>query len=82
VPHLSKPVYESLPATYVAVGAALLWASYNWRIAWWSTLSAALGFMGVVLGLVLWMHRRDFRATADDYRRRGRPVIDAADDQR
>jgi hypothetical protein len=82
VPRLSKPVYESLPGAYVALGAALLWASYHWRNAWWSTLSAALGFVGVVLGLVLWMHRRDFRATADDYRRRGRPVIDAVDDQR
>jgi hypothetical protein len=82
MPRLSKPIYESLPGAYVALGAALLWASYHWRNDWWSTLSAVSGFVVVVLGLVLWMHRRDFRATAADYQRRGRPVIDAADDQR
>jgi hypothetical protein len=80
MPHLAKPLYESLPAAYGALGAALLWASYHWRGAWWSTLSGALGFMAVVVGLVLWMHRRYFRATSADYRQRGRPVVDPRND--
>ncbi len=81
MPRLSKPIYESLPGAYVALGATLLWASYYWRTAWWSTLSAVAGFVAVVLGLVLWMHRRDFRATSADYQRRGRPVVDPNDQQ-
>jgi hypothetical protein len=63
------------------LGAALLWASYHWRGAWWSGLSAALGFLAVVAALVLWMHRRYYRATSADYLRRGRPVIDPGDEQ-
>ena len=82
MPHLHKAVYESLPAAYGVLGAALLWASYRWRAEWWSTSSAALGFIGVVLALVLWMHRRDYRATSADYRRRGRPVVDPHDEPR
>jgi len=34
----------------MGMGAALLWASYHWRGAWWSSLSAALGFVAVVAG--------------------------------
>jgi hypothetical protein len=82
MPHLVKPVYESLPAAYGALGAALLWASYHWRGEWWSTPSAALGFVAVVAALVLWMHRRDYRATSADYLRRGRPVIDPRNEPR
>ena len=82
MPHLANPVYESLPTAYGALGATLLWASYQWRGAWWSTLSAALGFVAVVAGLVLWMHRRDYRATSADYLRRGRPVVDPRNDAR
>ncbi len=79
MPRLNKPLYESLPAAYVALGAALLWASYHWRDAWWSTLSALGGFLAMVASLVLWMHRRDYRATSADYLRRGRPVDESED---
>jgi hypothetical protein len=80
MPHLVKPVYESLPAAYGALGAVLLWASYHWRGQWWSALSAALGFAAVVASLVLWMHRRYYRATSAHYQRRGRPVVDPRND--
>lgn len=82
MPGLSKPIYESLPGVYVAFGAALLWASYRGRDEWWSTLSIAAGFMLLVLGLVLWMHRRAYRATSDDYQRRGRPLVESHDEPR
>lgn len=78
---LKAPVYESLPAAYATLGAALLWASYHWRDAWWSTLGALGGFMAIVAGLVLWMHRRDYRATSADYLRRGQPVVEPGDEQ-
>ena len=82
MPRLNKPVYESLPAAYATLGAALVWASYQWRAAWWSTLGALGGFTAIVAALVLWMHRRDYRATSADYLRRGRPVVDPGDEQR
>jgi hypothetical protein len=81
MPRLSEPVYESLPVVYAALGATLLWLSYYGREAWWSTLCAMAGFVALVVGLVVWMHRRDFRATSGDYRRRGQPVVEPEDKQ-
>ena len=82
MPRLAKPLYESLPGVYGTLGAALLWASYWWRTAAWSTLSAVAGFVVLVLGIVLWMHRRAYRATSAEYRRRGRPLIESGDEPR
>ena len=79
---LVKPLYESLPGLYVTLGLALLWASYHWRDQWWSALSAVAGFAAVVAGLVLWMHRRDYRTMSADYQRRGRSPLDANEDPR
>lgn len=74
MPYLSKRVYESLPGVYAALGATLLWLSYRYRAEWWSTTCAVAGLVGAVAGLMIWMHRRDYRATSADYLRRGKPV--------
>jgi polyferredoxin len=80
VPYLNKPLYESLPALYAALGAVLLWASYHFRESWWSALCALAGFVALIGGLAVWMHRRDYRATSADYLRRGRPVVEPHDE--
>jgi hypothetical protein len=82
VGNLNKPVYESLPALYAVMGATLVWLSYRYQDYWWSTLCALAGLLGLIAGLVLWMHRRDYRATSADYRHRGRPVDGSRDEQR
>jgi hypothetical protein len=79
MPHFNRPVYESLPAAYGLLGAALLWLSYRHREDWWSTPCALAGFVAVVAGLMIWMHRRDYREMGLDYRNRGRPVVDRED---
>jgi hypothetical protein len=79
MPHLRRPVYESLPGAYALAGALLLWVSYRYREVWWSTPCALAGLAGLIVGLVIWMRRRDYRATSADYRRRGRPVGDLED---
>ena len=78
---LARPLYESMPGLYVALGLALLWASYRWRDEWWSALGAVAGFVAVVSGLVLWMHRRDYRTMSADYQRRGRSLLESNEDQ-
>ena len=80
--YLSKRVYESLPGAYAALGASLLWLSYQYRAQWWSTTCGFAGLAGVVAGLMIWMHRRDYRATGTDYRNRGRPLDDSEEEQR
>jgi hypothetical protein len=80
VRHLNKPIYESIPVVYAALGATLLWVSYRYREDDWSTLCAVAGLLGLVAGLMVWMHRRDYRATSADYMQRGRPVGESADE--
>ena len=81
MPRLTKPIYESLPAVYALLGAMLLWLSFHWREAWWSTPCALAGLLALVAALVLWMHRRDYRSTSADYLQRGRPVVEPGDEQ-
>lgn len=78
--HLNKSLYESVPAVYGLLGATSLWVSYRYRDDGWSTAFALLGFVGLVAGLMVWMHRRDFRATSSDYMQRGRPVGESAEE--
>jgi hypothetical protein len=72
VPRLNSAIYESLPTVYVTAGAVLMWLSYHSRSLWWSTPCALAGLLAVIAGLVIWMRRRDYRATSAAYRRRGR----------
>lgn len=63
---IPRPIYEALPYAYIAAGVALLGAAYfleqgprGWLLA------AGAGVLTV--GLVLWMRRRDYRATHAEY---------------
>jgi hypothetical protein len=80
VRYLRRPLYESLLAIYGGLGAALLWLSYRHRQAGWSTLCEVAGLLGLVAGLMIWLHRRDYRATGADYMQRGRPVGESRDE--
>jgi len=71
---LNKPVYESLPLLWALAGFACLAGSYAWRTNGFSGLLALLGLAMLVLAIAVWMHRRDYRATAAGYRLRGQPM--------
>ncbi|HEU4654764.1 MAG TPA: hypothetical protein VFS47_12305 [Steroidobacteraceae bacterium] len=64
---LARPVYESLPYAYMVIGIALIAA------AWWVDAKAlpsvlmVAGGLSVIGGLVLWMHRRDYRQKQAEY---------------
>ena len=78
---LAKPIYESLPVAYLLGGVVMLALSYRYSASWWSGLCAALGLVALVGGLTVWLHRRDYRATSADYRRRGKPVLNNEDER-
>jgi len=63
---IPRPFYEALPYLYVAVGAAMLTGGYFLPAQWSGWLMVA-GAVVVVAGLVLWMHRREYRATQSEY---------------
>jgi hypothetical protein len=64
---LSRPLYESLPWLYAGGGIAAIAVSYP--IAY-HPLSLLLGLSGVValiVGLAVWLRRRDFRELKANY---------------
>ncbi len=71
---LNRPVYEALPLLWALAGLGCLAGSYAWRATGFSGLLALLGLVLLVLAIAVWMHRRDYRATASDYRLRGQPM--------
>jgi hypothetical protein len=64
---VARPVYESLPYAYIAIGLAAVAASFAWRVADWSGFMAAFGLVAIVGGLVLALRRRDYRIQKRHY---------------
>jgi hypothetical protein len=65
---LSKPLYESLPWLYGLGGLFALAVGYRLQPGWWSHLFSLAGIGGVMLGIVIALRRRDFRARRAEYR--------------
>ncbi len=63
---IPRPLYEAMPYAFVALGALLLAVAFRFERAPQGALFAAGGGF-VVLGLVLWMKRRDYRSTHSEY---------------
>lgn len=60
---LAKPIYESLPFYYMAVGVlSLVTGLYvsSWH---WSLICMIVGLASLLAGLVLWLKRRGYRAS-------------------
>jgi hypothetical protein len=64
---VSRPLYESLPYAYIAIGLAAVVASFVWRMADWSAILAVFGVVALVGGLVLVLRRRDYRIQQRHY---------------
>jgi hypothetical protein len=64
---VARPLYESLPYAYIAIGAGALGASFAWRGAEWSGILALFGLVALVGGLVLTLRRRDYRIQKRHY---------------
>jgi hypothetical protein len=63
---IPRPVYEALPYFYMAVGVAALAAAFCVEQAPHGFLML-VGGLGLTLGLVLWMRRRDYRESQSEY---------------
>ena len=63
---IPRPFYEALPYVYMVSGVGLLGAAYFIERGPRGLL-LVLGAAGLTLGLVLWMRRRDYRASQREY---------------
>lgn len=64
---ITRPLYESLPYLYIAIGLAAVVASFVWRTADWSGILAGFGAVAILGGLVLVLRRRDYRIQKRHY---------------
>ena len=60
---LSKPVYESLPFYYMTLGVTALLAGLYVNYWYWPVICIGVGLGSLLLGLVVWLKRRDYRAS-------------------
>jgi len=60
---LSKPLYESLPFYYIAVGLISLLAGLYVNYWHWPLICIVVGLGSLLAGLVVWLKRRDYRAS-------------------
>jgi uncharacterized membrane protein len=79
--YLAKPLYESLPALYGLGGAIALAIGYRLGHGWLSAACSLLGLAGLLVAVVLWLHRRDYRSSRNEYQQRGAPLDQADRDQ-
>ena len=58
---VSKPIYESLPYFYLIAGVITLAASMYLNHWYWPEICFTTGLLCLVMGLVIWLKRRDHR---------------------
>jgi Flp pilus assembly protein TadB len=60
---LPRYIYESIPFYYVVIGASLIAAMFYVDIWYWPEICAGAGVAFLVLGLVLLLRRKGYRAS-------------------
>ena len=64
---LARPVYESLPYLYMAIGGLAIFVFYLDPAELRAGLAFAIGIVAAVAALTLFLRRRDFRELSRDY---------------
>jgi hypothetical protein len=62
-----RPVYEALPYVYGALGLTFLTVSWFGTQGWASAVLLIAGGGLLLISLVLWLRRHDFRRTQREY---------------
>jgi hypothetical protein len=64
---LARPVYEALPITYVAIGAAAILLASLEESGTRSGIAFMIGFLAWVAAFTLYLRRRDYRERSREY---------------
>jgi len=70
---LSKPLYELLPYFYLLAGSACLLASLYLNYWYWPIICLAVGMACLVMGLIVFLRRRNFRMARKPSRKHRKP---------
>jgi hypothetical protein len=64
---LARPVYESLPYLYMAIGGLAIFLFYLDPMGLRAVLAFAIGIIAAIAALTLFLRRRDFRELSREY---------------
>ena len=64
---LARPIYESMPALYAAIGALGLLAAYLDPVGPLEVVAFCIGMAMEIAGLTVFLRRQDYRARAREY---------------
>jgi hypothetical protein len=64
---LARPVYESLPFIYVAIGGAAIFLFYLNPIGYAGKAAFLIGLLAETAALTLFLRRQDYRALSREY---------------
>jgi hypothetical protein len=64
---LARPVYESLPYVYIAIGALAIFVFYLDPVGARAVGAFAIGVLLATAGLTLLLRRQDYRALSREY---------------
>jgi hypothetical protein len=66
---LSRPVYESLPYVYMAIGGLAIFLSYMDEDGSSAKIAFVIGVIAETAALTLYLRRQDYRALSREYPR-------------
>jgi biopolymer transport protein ExbB/TolQ len=64
---LARPVYETLPLTYMTIGGVGLLIAYLDPSGVRATVATAIGLLAEIAALTIYLHRKDYRALKQEY---------------
>jgi len=64
---LARPVYESLPYLYMAIGGLAIFVFYLDPVALRAEVAFVIGIIAAIAALTLFLRRRDFRELSREY---------------
>jgi len=64
---LARPVYESLPYAYMAIGGLAMFLFYIDPVGLRATVAFVIGFVAETAALTLYLRRQDYRALSREY---------------
>jgi len=64
---LPRPIYEALPYIYAALGAVFIVESWIDATGWLSAVLLIAGSGLLLIGIMLWLRRKDFRDEQRQY---------------
>ena len=67
---MPRPIYELLPYVYMGLGAVLIGTAWFLQIETWPGIMLGEGSLSLLIGIVLFLRRKDYRTRQAEYSNR------------